>query len=418
MSVCGGKFLSNHVPQENPEMSDNEIHTTIPAPTRTAGLTLLSDLAEVVAKYGASRNYADGHTTSRLSPYIRRRMVIEEEVIEFARSVGKFDAVEKFVQEVVWRTYWKGWLEARPIVWKTYLRRLQEIDETLLAADSVRVDCATNGKTDFPYFNAWCEELKTTGYLHNHVRMWFASIWIFTLNLPWELGARFFLNHLLDGDPASNTLSWRWVAGLQTPGKHYLARADNIARFTHGRCVPGPGELNESAQSLRDDGLSRITAAKPTFEAEASEVRPQAVLLHDEDCGPLPGDWVAAPALRYVVTERPQHRLSTLVERWITDSCRDADAPFGRVVHAHSAKEVRDWCRASGVVEVWAVRPFQGFTEGALAKAADQLAADGIRLRYADRRHDINFFPLATRGFFPFWEAASGTLRRRWGSTP
>ncbi|BAU31831.1 deoxyribodipyrimidine photo-lyase [Microcella alkaliphila] len=68
--------------------------------------------------------------------------------------------------------------------------------------------------------------------------MWFASIWIFTLRLPWQLGADVFLRNLLDGDPASNTLSWRWVAGLQTRGKTYQATADNIARFTDGRYRP------------------------------------------------------------------------------------------------------------------------------------------------------------------------------------
>ena len=56
--------------------------------------------------------------------------------------------------------------------------------------------------------------------MHNHVRMWFASIWIFTLNLPWQLGADFFMQHLLDGDPASNTLSWRWVAGIPVSYTH------------------------------------------------------------------------------------------------------------------------------------------------------------------------------------------------------
>ncbi len=87
-----------------------------------------------------------------------------------------------------------------------------------------------------------------TGYLHNHARMWFASIWIFTLRLPWELGADFFLRHLLDGDPASNTLSWRWVGGMQTMGKTYLARADNIATL-HGRAVParGAGDTGRAA---------------------------------------------------------------------------------------------------------------------------------------------------------------------------
>lgn len=57
--------------------------------------------------------------------------------------------------------------------------------------------------------------------------LWFASVWIFTLRPPWELGADLFMRQLLDGDPASNTLSWRWVAGMHTRGKHYLARRDN-----------------------------------------------------------------------------------------------------------------------------------------------------------------------------------------------
>jgi len=90
-----------------------------------------------------------------------------------------------------------------------------------------------NGETEIDFFNNWVINLKEDGYLHNHVRMWFASIWIFTLKLPWELGADFFLKNLFDGDEATNTLSWRWVAGIQTKGKYYLARKENIEKYTN-----------------------------------------------------------------------------------------------------------------------------------------------------------------------------------------
>ena len=93
-------------------------------------------------------------------------------------------------------------------------------------------------------------ELKKTGYLHNHTRMWFSSIWIFTLDLPWQLG-EFFMKALKDGDPASNTLSWRWTAGLQTKGKNYVAQEWNIKKFTNQRYEKI--KLNENAIPLVSD---------------------------------------------------------------------------------------------------------------------------------------------------------------------
>ena len=87
-------------------------------------------------------------------------------------------------------------------------------------------------ETEIECFNDWVKELKNFNYLHNHTRMLFASIWIFTLKLPWQKGAEFFMKNLFDGDAASNTLSWRWVAGIQTKGKNYLAKSWNISKFT------------------------------------------------------------------------------------------------------------------------------------------------------------------------------------------
>ena len=119
-------------------------------PTRIHGLTRLNELAEVIGDYATLRNYSDGWTTTRLSPYIRRRMILEEEVLAFARTVGGLRRVEKFAQEVVWRTYWKGWLEARPSVWKAYLTQLRTLDETLPGSDQDRLVCAISCRTLTP----------------------------------------------------------------------------------------------------------------------------------------------------------------------------------------------------------------------------------------------------------------------------
>jgi len=185
--------------------------------------------------YSKLRNFDFGpqkrDNTSCLSPYVTHGLINEIEIIN--RSLKKFSFVknEKFIQEVLWRVYWKGWLELRPNVWRDYLQELKNIK--MLYKDNKDYLNAIEGKTNIEAFNDWVNELKKFNYLHNHTRMWFASIWIFTLNLPWQLGAEFFMRHLFDGDAASNTLGWRWVAGIQTQGKNYLATEWNIKKFTN-----------------------------------------------------------------------------------------------------------------------------------------------------------------------------------------
>jgi deoxyribodipyrimidine photo-lyase len=187
--------------------------------------------------YSKLRNFDLGpqkrDNTSCLSPYVTHGLVSEIEIIN--KSLKKFSFVknEKFIQEVLWRVYWKGWLELRPNVWGDYLKELTDIKESF--KDNKNYLDAIEGNTNIECFNEWVNELKNFNYLHNHARMWFASIWIFTLNLPWQLGAEFFMKHLFDGDAASNTLGWRWVAGIQTQGKNYLATEWNIKKFTNNR---------------------------------------------------------------------------------------------------------------------------------------------------------------------------------------
>ena len=199
--------------------------------------------------YQGLRNYDYGpekrDNVSCLSPFITHRLILEQELINRSLDFYSFAKIEKFIQEIYWRTYWKGWLELRPAVWEDFISEGVEI------YDESAYEKATNGNTGIDCFDFWINELKEENYLHNHTRMWFASIWIFTLGLPWQLGAEFFMKYLLDGDAASNTLSWRWVAGIQTKGKHYIARPSNISKFTDGRFHPKG--LNTVAESLNGE---------------------------------------------------------------------------------------------------------------------------------------------------------------------
>jgi len=219
--------------------------------SRATAIEKLNQFAEKnLIEYSRLRNFDYGPNNrsniSCLSPYITHGVISEFEIIKKSLSKFSFSKNEKFIQEVLWRTYWKGWLELRPNVWTDYLNELKKIREEF--KDNTKYKNAIEGNTNIECFNEWVNELKENNYLHNHARMWFASIWIFTLDLPWQLGAEFFMKHLFDGDAAANTLGWRWVAGIQTQGKNYLASEWNIKKFTHNRF--NNIKLNESAPPI------------------------------------------------------------------------------------------------------------------------------------------------------------------------
>ncbi|MDB4070460.1 DNA photolyase [Candidatus Pelagibacter sp.] len=208
--------------------------------------------------YSKLRNFDFGpdnrSNISCLSPYITHGTINELEVIDKSLKKFSFAKNEKFIQEVLWRIYWKGWLELRPNVWSDYLIELGKVKDQF--KNNQNYLDAIEGKTNVDCFNQWVIELKESNYLHNHTRMWFASIWIFTLELPWQLGAEFFMQHLYDGDTASNTLGWRWVAGIQTQGKHYLASEWNINKFTNNRFKNI--KLNENTKPISSDKIYSV----------------------------------------------------------------------------------------------------------------------------------------------------------------
>ncbi len=214
-----------------------------------------------ILNYNSKRNFDFGvnnrKNVSCLSPYITHRLITEYETAKMVLKKHPFQKVDKYIQEIFWRIYWKGWLELRPKVWSDFIEDLKSIEEEEIYLKAI------NGETEIECFNDWVKELKEYNYLHNHTRMLFASIWIFTLGLPWQKGAEFFMKYLFDGDAASNTLSWRWVAGIQTKGKNYLAQSWNISKFTNNKYKNI--KLNETAspiQDKRDYGISPIQINK------------------------------------------------------------------------------------------------------------------------------------------------------------
>ena len=229
--------------------------------------TLISYLPKTGKYYERKRNYSvdfetNKNTTSLLSPYIRYRAISEKKILkQVLKKHGPIKA-EKYIQEIFWRTYWKGWLEHRPEVYTDYIIEKNNLYDEF--KNKKYYLNTINANTNLSFFNNWVNDLKNNGYLHNHIRMWFSSIWIFTLKLPWQLGADFFMQNLLDGDTASNLLSWRWCAGIQTKGKNYIARKENIEKYSNIKLKDNE-HLNETAEPLFENKDYKITELE-TFE--------------------------------------------------------------------------------------------------------------------------------------------------------
>ena len=383
--------------------------------TRAHALELLEAFKPRMGRrYASGRNYDHGpgrhSAVSRLSPYVRRRLTTEAELVAAALEMHGLEGAEKFIQEVFWRGYFKGWLERRPSIWDAYQSGLErdliqfESDRKLRR----RVEAAENGATGLDCFDHWAEELVETGYLHNHARMWFASIWIFTLELPWRIGADFFYRHLLDGDPASNTLGWRWVAGLHTRGKAYQAQAWNIAKFTNQRFTPRDVDFATSITPLEGDepdGLPPAQALRDVIEPVPDA--PTALLVTEEDCCIEDFD-LAALDIRAVASLSASHLRSNrpvapVVARFEADALADALSRSGRdgaALEARDPKDLAAWAARHGARQI--VTPYApvGPLRDWLRQAEPALAAQGAVFAELRRDWDPAIWRHSTAGFF------------------
>ena len=393
--------------------------------SRTAALARLSEfLPRAGRAYANNRNHDDGvsgagemrSNVSQLSPWLHAGLIGEAEVVDTVLGKHSPAAAEKFIAEVFWRVYFKGYLEQRPSVWRAYCEDRDAAFERMAGNAGLQkaYNEAVEGRTGITAFDHWAQELVRTGYLHNHARMWFASIWIFTLKLDWQLGADFFLRHLMDGDAASNTLSWRWVAGLHTKGKTYQARASNIARYTDGRFHP-ERQLADEAEPLTEaieHPHRPIPAAVPPVEGDflllitEEDGRAEELLPHQptQVLGLLATDARSPLAIGEIARSFAEGAVADAIDRagGRADSIRRTDDWSAAIIEAAASARTKTVVTAYMPVGPAAQR---------LAAARPDLDAAGITLHRIRRAYDDLAWPHATKSFFALKKQIPHVLR-------
>jgi deoxyribodipyrimidine photo-lyase len=390
--------------------------------SRAAALTQLDGFIPLAGFYARDRNHVKpGHpSVSRLSPAIRHRLITEQEVVGAVLRDHSFGRVQKFIQEVYWRRYWKSWIALRPQVWSDYLISLREMDVSLVVRS---IENAQSGNVVIDHF---IRELVTTGYLHNHARMWFAAWWVHEARLPWQAGAAFFFSHLLDGDPASNTLSWRWVAGLQTPGKTYLARRSNLEKYLAPELVASLTNglaAFENPQSLPPElvGISPMTRADGRVDTLTLS-EGGGLWIHEEDLA-AENSSLAKHAFSTVlvtadVDSWKNYAFTNQKIDWISaalhDACIRAEQHWQvstkletKVAHGDM---ILQWAKFHRLQQVVTLRPEVGPLNDSLPALHASLVDVGIRLILIDRPEDLQIRQFASGGFFQFWERVQKSL--------
>lgn len=353
------------------------------APTRSAALARLASLHP--GHYARTRNALDG-AVSGLSPYFTHGVLgLREAATQMAhRHALSFD--DKLVAEWAWRAFYHHvWRHAAdsgrailrdlrsPPVWPGHY------------AEALPADIR-EGRTGVAAVDAAVRVLYATGYLHNHARMWLASYVVHLRKVYWRAGADWLYGHLLDGDLASNHLSWQWVAGTFSI-KPYLFNAENVARY-----APSGGEA----------WLSNGTVVDQSYEALEHIAR------HQGDVGPQPG-W-------HPGVDEPE--LLTLPPADLLSACRVAQTPALPHIAGRAVVLVHPWAIGSASPDGNADAPLRlgiihtpahvawpwsdlrwGFVLAAMAQTCDLLWVGDLRRLDLRAARSVQMAPVLQPGY-------------------
>ncbi len=183
-------------------------------------------------RYEKTRNFIKGDVT-RLSPYLRHGVLSLREARDFVLGkVNNDEDAAKLINEFGWRDYWQRlYFKLGNGIWED-----QEEYKTGYSVAEYAPELPQEireGNTELNCIDSFSRQLRETGYLHNHMRMWMAAYIVHWRRIRWQAGAKWFLEHLLDGDPASNNMSWQWVASTFSH-KPYFFNRENLERYTEG----------------------------------------------------------------------------------------------------------------------------------------------------------------------------------------
>ena len=249
---------------------------------RLNGLKKLNSID--VAAYHRNRNFLNGAVT-HLSPYLRHGCITLNEAFDSVKKrFGKES--EKLLFEFSWRDYWRQvWVSEGNAIYS-------EMEPPKVAIGHAPLSVAVaQGNTGLPCMDGFINDLLTTGYVHNHARMWLASYVVHHLKIDWRAAADWFEAHLLDGDSASNQLSWQWVASTFS-SKPYFFNKESLSRFTGEKYCAGckadcpfdasNDALNDRLFKQTQEPTAKTYVLTPMPKHAVSGIPAIAVFVHDE----------------------------------------------------------------------------------------------------------------------------------------